>query len=134
MSDADAKLAVLLSVFEDVPTVELRATLEKCKGNVEEAIDLILCLPEALETSTGHPPKRLKTEQQQRNAFELLKQPSGSKSRLELSATDIERFLPCRLVRDFLPKDLALSLLQEMLQESSEWKTRKFNLIDRGIS
>lgn len=138
-TDTDAKLALLASVFEDVPTKELREALEKCNGVVEHAIDLMLSrrgdLPgdDQPKTSEKRLPKRLKEDlQQQRNAFDLLQQPSGPKGRMELFATDIERFLPCRLVEDFLPRDLALSLLDEMLQEASEWKTRKFNLFDRG--
>lgn len=50
------------------------------------------------------------------------------------TAAEIERHLPCTLIEDVLPADLADRLLRRMLRESEAWQQGYFKLFDRTVT
>ncbi|KAJ3055884.1 hypothetical protein HK097_008881 [Rhizophlyctis rosea] len=51
----------------------------------------------------------------------------------ELTAANIADHIPCELILNALPGELADMLLQRMLLEAEDWKSRRFVLFDREV-
>jgi hypothetical protein len=124
----DDKLANLVSIFENATDAQIQSALNESKGDLENAIDLLLS-----PVTDDNPRKRKNVLM---DAFQMLNCPTTRipfKSRMQLLPGDISNYLPCVLFPNFLPDLLAESLLNKLIDESSDWKVRSFSLFGRGM-
>lgn len=142
--DTDFKLAVLASILPGVEQNVLLETLLAHDGNVEAASS-------ALSTEELSPRKKARTNgggpgyQSSLSSFNItskgtngeikLPRPLTKKGRtLHLySPSDIEQHCPCTLIHNFLPQDLANSLLNELLDEAPTFTRETFKLFDNVV-
>ncbi|KAJ3281465.1 hypothetical protein HK104_011460 [Borealophlyctis nickersoniae] len=72
-----------------------------------------------------------------KNAFEILRnspQVEGPLPPKQLTASSISEHVPCELIYDALPKELADVLLGRMLQEAESWEIHRFVLFEKEVA
>lgn len=141
-NSTDFKLAVLASLHPDLGQEVLLDALLAADGSVDEASNHLLGV-----NKTPSPPKkqgRTSTVgyQSSLSSFTLKngltspsKKPLTRKGKtLHLySPKDIEQHTPCSMIHNFLPKDLADALLNEILPETPTYTRDKFKLFDKVV-
>ncbi|KND01640.1 uncharacterized protein SPPG_03435 [Spizellomyces punctatus DAOM BR117] len=175
--DRDAKLALLLSIFDDRSERNLLDALDFAQGRVEQAVEILLGNAEGhvsggtnkrkhgatideffggserggkkmhldrhvdVSDDASQPGTTTTSSPGSRNAFEVLC--SGSLHAEDakgvslpprtLTAKEVAEHIPCQLVLDVLPEELAASLLQKLMVEAESWKIKRFVMFDREV-
>ena len=133
-ANEDSKLALLASIFEETSAEDLLTALNSHNGNVENAITY-LSSPDriAQQEHAKSPVKRANLKWTA--AASTLELKRKSESILELhTVAQIENVLPCTIICNILPTDLARSLLKAMLIEAETWTKGYFKLFDREVT
>jgi hypothetical protein len=138
----DVKLAILSSLHSEKNHDDLLEILLSCEGKVEDALDVL--------SSTKNIPARKRQASviglQSALAFsENGGSPSKKAGRATMTLTkkgktlylytpeDIAAHAPCSIIHNFLPKDLANALLQELLPEAATFSKATFRLFDNVV-
>jgi len=151
--NTDEKLAILSSVFEDRSPEELLDALLDHDGSVERALDAILTT--ATFSSNVSPTARKTTNNpgiQSSLNFISTRPSSANATTADAPSTSIPRPLtkkgktlylydppsialhtPCTIIHNFLPPDLAISLLTELLPETTTFTSATFRLFDKTV-
>ncbi|KAF2102046.1 GRF zinc finger domain-containing protein [Rhizodiscina lignyota] len=142
--DTDFKLAILASLWPGVGQQTLLETLLAHDGNVDAATAALV------RDESPSPRKKARTTgapgyQSSLSSFNITSTTSSGETRtikpltkkgrtLHLySPTDIEQHCPCTLIHNFLPQDVANSLLRELLDESPTYTRETFQLFDNVV-
>lgn len=137
----DIKLALLVSLFPDIPHEALLDVLVSCSGSVEDATSTITSetSPTKKRAASGAPAVQ--------TSLTSLVQPDAGKGpptrrrpltkkgqTLHLfSPEDVAAHTPCTIIHNFLPAEQANALLLELLEESKHFSRYKFQLFDRTV-
>jgi len=135
----DTKLALLLSLHPTVQLATLLETLLASNGSVSTA---------SLLLSDPPPTRPTKQARQQSSLSSFLRQPTsnaapkhirppkkGETLHLYTTASVVSAQCPVELIQSFLPPSLAISLLHELLAESSTFPPpSRFRLFDRKVT
>ena len=132
----DVKLAILSSLHP-----------ERCQDDLLEVLlshDGSVCLAlESLSSYSSPPPKRRLTTAGQQSALPFSATTNKSPSKHPLtrkgktlhlySPADIAQHTPCSIIHNFLPPNLAESLLQELLAEVPSYESISFKIFDQVV-
>jgi len=142
-NSTDFKLAVLASLHPELEQEVLLDALLDAEGSVEQASNRLL--ERNATSSPSKPPLRSSVIGYQ-SSLSSFAQRSGSVSPVKkqqltkkgktlhlYSPEDIEQHTPCSIIHNFLPKEDADALLQEILPETPSFLREKFKLFDRVV-
>ena len=140
----EVKLAILASLYPSYGTVSLMEALLASDGSMEDAQSMLGT--QGQDNGPSLKSRMSKTPGQQASlaTFVNVSRPCASplspkkltkKGRtLHLySPEDIAAHTPCSLIHNFLPLELADSLLRELLAEAPSYGSEKFHLFDRDV-
>ncbi|KAI4201910.1 MAG: hypothetical protein LQ350_002957 [Teloschistes chrysophthalmus] len=140
----DVKLATLASLFPNVENVALLDILVESNGSIHAASQI---LSSPAEPASRKPPTKGIGYQTSLESFRKAKVGSVALSRPAMKDTltrkgqtlhlytpeDIESHTPCSIIHNFLPAELAVDLLRELLQEASTFERQVFKLFDNVV-
>jgi alkylated DNA repair dioxygenase AlkB len=139
----DVKLAILASLYPGIDHSDLLDILISSEGSVERA-----CLSLSPQDSSDLPVRKRRasgteiqsslssytTSNSNTSPTKGLKPLTKKGKTLHLYAPeDIANHTPCTLIHNFLPPDLATSLLKELLDEAPTFPRQTFKLFDRTV-
>ncbi|KAE8353360.1 hypothetical protein BDV28DRAFT_133329 [Aspergillus coremiiformis] len=142
----DVKLALLGSLFPEVPQEVLLDVLVSCSGSVKAAASTMSITAQAPPTKKRAAPRVPAVQRQTSLASLVLKPDSGKESPIRrkpltkrgrtlhlFSPEDVAAHTPCTIIHNFLPTEQANALLLELLEESKYFSRYQFQLFDRTV-
>ena len=137
----EVKLAILSSLYSDYSQDNLLEILLLCEGSVEQALKRLATAEQALPER-----KRVNTTVGLQSALTFagreddVTSPKKARTLTKKGRTlhlyapaDIAAHTPCSIIHNFLPPELATSLLKELLPEVSSYSSATFKLFDNVV-
>ncbi|ORY79021.1 hypothetical protein BCR37DRAFT_349950, partial [Protomyces lactucae-debilis] len=127
--ETDSKLALLLSIFETYSADDLLESLHKHDGDIADTV-AALSQPSLKRRLSPSASTQLKWNDTAEAPAKRRATIVELKTREQIEASP----LPCTLILNVLPSQLANALLRRMLKEGETWEKGYFKLFDRTVT